>query len=193
MATSRKRSPKPISTEDARLFREAIGPVRRIEAPTTVAAIERTPAPPALARQLQRDEDAALLESRHGEIDGDLLDGNEPLAYRREHVPPRVLSRLKRAGYAVEDELDLHRMTASAARTALRQFFAEAHRERRSCLAIIHGKGLRSEAGTPVLRPLVAEWLLHRADVLAFTSAPAALGGTGALLVLIDRQRRRSG
>jgi len=46
------------------------------------------------------------------------------------------------------------------------------------------------EAGVPVLRPLVAEWLTQRADVLAFASAPPALGGTGALLVLLDRKRR---
>jgi len=52
---------------------------------------------------------------------------------------------------------------------------------------IIHGKGLRSRAQGPVLKRLVDGLLRRRGDVLAFASAPAAEGGTGAVIVLLRR------
>ena len=53
----------------------------------------------------------------------------------------------------------------------------------------VHGKGLHSESGVPVLKNLVDRLLRQRADVLAFASAPAAQGGHGAVLVLLNRRR----
>lgn len=186
MASKRKPASRTIAPADAALFREAIGSVRPILAPERV----QPPPPAPIPRQRLADEAEALQGSRKVPVQGDLMDGTEPLSFRREHVAPRLLSGLKRGQFVVEDELDLHQMTASAARASLRRFVAEAHRDGLACVCIVHGKGRRSEAGVPVLRPLVAEWLTQRADVLAFASAPPALGGTGALLVLLDRKRR---
>jgi len=50
---------------------------------------------------------------------------------------------------------------------------------------IVHGKGLNSDDSLPVLKNVVDRMLRQRADVLAFHSAPAAQGGTGAVLVLL--------
>ena len=55
------------------------------------------------------------------------------------------------------------------------------------CVRIVHGKGLHSDSGIPVLKNLVDRMLRQRADVLAFHSAPAAQGGNGAVLVLLKR------
>jgi DNA-nicking Smr family endonuclease len=58
----------------------------------------------------------------------------------------------------------------------------------------IHGRGLHSEARA-VLRRALPEWLQAAplADlVLAFASAPPALGGPGATLVLLRRERDRA-
>ncbi|TQV07217.1 SMR domain protein, partial [Xanthomonas perforans] len=54
---------------------------------------------------------------------------------------------------------------------------------------IIHGKGLQSDTGAPVLKNLMDRLLRQRNDVLAFHSAPPTQGGTGALLVLLARRR----
>ena len=54
------------------------------------------------------------------------------------------------------------------------------------CVRIVHGKGLHSDSGVPVLKNLVDRLLRQRADVLAFHSAPAAQGGHGAVLVLLS-------
>jgi DNA-nicking Smr family endonuclease len=54
---------------------------------------------------------------------------------------------------------------------------------------IIHGKGMRSGPRGPELKHAV-NTLLRRADpVLAFASARARDGGTGATLVLLGRRR----
>ncbi len=63
----------------------------------------------------------------------------------------------------------------------------DALRDRLQCVRVIHGKGLRSGARGPVLKLSVNRWLRQWDDVLAFVSAPARDGGTGALYVLLRR------
>ena len=97
----------------------------------------------------------------------------------------RLLRKLKRGQFSVADELDLHQMSAAVAREAIAQFLAESRRERHLCVKIIHGKGLRSRNEGPVLKRLVDSLLRRRADVLAFASAKANQGGTGAVIILL--------
>jgi DNA-nicking Smr family endonuclease len=56
---------------------------------------------------------------------------------------------------------------------------------------IIHGRGLHSKSG-PVLREALPEWLSSQPlsqGIMAFASAPRGLGGPGATLVLLRRDR----
>ena len=55
-------------------------------------------------------------------------------------------------------------------------------------MRIVHGKGRNSGERLPVLKNLVDRVLRHRADVLAFHSPPAAQGGSGAVLVLLEKR-----
>jgi DNA-nicking Smr family endonuclease len=186
MAKRRPPPPEAVSVDDAALFRAAIGPVRELEIP------EAPPAPPRPAprpRQREADE-AAALEASHSfptAFEASLY--GEAVDYRVDAVPPRVLRRLKRGHYSVQDEIDLHRMTAAEAEIALRRFLQECRDAELHCVCIVHGKGLRSGPEGPVLKGLVEHWLQRRADVLAFASAPPAQGGTGAVLVLLAARR----
>ena len=117
-----------------------------------------------------------------------MLAAGDTLSFRRDFVPPPVFQRLKRGRFSAQDELDLHGATVAQAESMLRQFLAEAHDHEFGCVRIIHGKGLRDDRGTPVLKNLVDRILRHRADVLAFHSSPAPQGGTGAVLVLLARR-----
>lgn len=174
------RKPSPVSSDDAALFREAIGTVRRIEAPPAPPAVAP---PPPRPRRFEADEVEALRESR--QLAGEAPpDGDELLAFRRDQVSERTLKRLRRGEYSVQDELDLHHLRATDAETLLRRFLSEARGGDRHCVRIVHGKGLRSE-GAPVLKQLVDRMLRQRGDVLAFASAPANQGGAGAVLVLL--------
>ncbi|MFZ3286905.1 MAG: Smr/MutS family protein, partial [Telluria sp.] len=49
----------------------------------------------------------------------------------------------------------------------------------------IHGKGLGSAGGEPVLRSMVHSWLVQKDEVIAFCVANKADGGYGALIVLL--------
>jgi DNA-nicking Smr family endonuclease len=177
-----KRKPSKVSPEDAELFREAIGEVRRIE---TEAAVTDRPQPPPEPKRLNIDEAEALRESH--DLSGSLsaLEGDELQSYRRPEIAEATLRQLKRGEFSVQDEIDLHHLRAADAEALLKRFLNEARSGWHPCVRIVHGKGLRSE-GAPVLKMLVDRVLRQRGDVLAFASAPANQGGSGAVLVLLD-------
>ena len=170
-----------IDADDAALFRDAIGPVRELPA----APLPPTrPRPRPTPRMAQRDEAEALGEFRRA-MAADALEAGDVLSHRRDTVPPRTFQRLRRGQFAVQDELDLHHAGAQAAEAMLREFIADARRAGHGVVRIIHGKGLHGGSNAPVLKNLVDRVLRHRADVLAFHSAPPAQGGTGAVIVLL--------
>jgi DNA-nicking Smr family endonuclease len=76
-------------------------------------------------------------------------------------------------------------MTANEARTALKAFMAEVLLHNHRCVRIVHGKGLRSGPGGPVLKVKLNKWLPQWSEVLAFVTAPARDGGAGAVYVLL--------
>lgn len=171
--------------DDAALFREAVGPVKPLPESTLPP---RKPRPRPVARMAERDEIEARSEFQRGLDDPSVLAAGDTLSYRREAVPAPVFQRLKRGRFSAQDELDLHGATVAQAESMLRTFIAEAHAHEFGCVRIIHGKGRRDDGGMPVLKNLVDRMLRQRADILAFHSAPAAQGGTGAVLVLLARR-----
>ncbi len=176
----------PITPEDAALFREAIGEVRVIEPPP---ATPGRPRPAPVPRMQALDEALALVQSRSASYLEATIDAAEILAYRRNETPEKVLKALKRGQYSIGGELDLHTLRAHDAERWLREFLAQSRTGGHACVRIIHGKGLRAADGGSVLKALVDRMLRQRADVLAFASAPEAMGGTGAVLVLLSRKR----
>ncbi len=176
----KSRRAHPVEPEDAALFREAVGTVRRIEA--RESANER-PGPAPEPRRLRMDEAEALRESRDVAALAP-IDAADVLDFRRNEVPEKTLRQLRRGQFSIQDELDLHHLRAADAERLLKTFLNQARRGSRLCVRIVHGKGLRSES-TPVLKSLVDKVLRHRGDVLAFASAPINQGGTGAVLVLL--------
>ena len=176
----------PEDHDDSALFRAAIGevtPLRKVETP----AIEK-PRPKPRARMAEQDEAQALGEFARLLHSSTPLEAGDVASYRRDNLPPQMFQRLKRGQYSVQDELDLHGASAAQAEQLLRQFLLEAHDHDHGCVRIIHGKGLQSDGGAPVLKNLVDRLLRQRNDVLAFHSAPPAQGGTGAVVVLLARR-----
>src|SRR5690554_1802704 len=170
----------PDPDDDAALFRDAIGPVQRLP---EVRETPRGPRGEPRARMAERDEREARSEFEQL-LEAGPLEAGDALRYRRDEISPRMLRRLARGHYAVQDELDLHHADARQSETMLRQFLAEARDAGNGCVRIVHGKGLHAD-GAPALKNLVDRLLRRRADVLAFHSAPPAQGGTGAVLVLL--------
>lgn len=171
-------------SSEADLFREAVGPVRPVRHQRAV--IER-PRPRPVPRQREADERAVVDELLNHAWDPASLETGEEMFFARPGIQKRVLRRLRRGQYSVGDELDLHSMNAEAARRALGNFLSEARGRMLSCVKVIHGKGLRSRHEGPVLKRLVNHWLRRNPSVLAFASARANDGGTGAVYVLLKR------
>ena len=164
-------------------FRRAVADAEPLK-PHRRAALPR-PVVSAVPRQRMHDERAALAESLAGPVSlDDALDSGDELAYLREGLRRDVLRKLRRGHWVVEDELDLHGMNRHTALFHLGLFLKQSRKRGLGCVRIIHGKGLGSRHREPVLKGLLRKWLV-REDVLAFSQAPAAHGGGGAVLVLL--------
>ena len=167
--------------EDAEEFRRAVADAQPLSHRKKV--VHRRPAPP-VPRQRLRDEQAALAESLGPLSLDDALEAGNELVYLREGYSRDVLRKLRRGHWVVEDELDLHGMNRQVAAVSVAEFMRQCRKRGRRCVRIVHGKGLGSRQREPVLKGLLRKWLL-REEVLAFSQAQAAQGGSGAVLVLL--------
>jgi DNA-nicking Smr family endonuclease len=174
--------PTQDEAEDARLFRDAVRGVRPLKSPASVPRPRR--ARPQ-ARFTRADRAAVLKESLDGPHADPALAGGEELVFRRPHIPPPLLRRLRRGEFRVQREIDLHGLTVAEAKHALRTFLVAALDQQVRCVRIVHGKGLRSGHRGPVLKSAVSAILRRTGAVLAFVSARAVDGGTGAVYVLL--------
>ena len=173
------------SDDDASLFREAIGNVRPLK--QARAAPPPKPRLPPEPAQSRLDEARVRDELLTHPLEAGTIEGGDEIHYLKPGQPARLLQRLRRGQFSVRAEIDLHEMTAAVARDAIRLFLDDCRRHDELCVRIVHGKGLRSKAQGPVLKQLTDLLLRRRADVLAFASARPAQGGTGAVVVLLER------
>lgn len=179
----RRRAP---TEEERALFREAVAGAKPI-VPDRVH--HEPPPPPAVPQQRWRDEAEALAESLDpAPLDLRLEGGDEP-TFLRSGLARTVLRDLRRGRWVVQDHLDLHGATRDEARLLLADFLAASLRRGLRCVRVVHGKGLGSPGREPVLKGLVRNWLMQRAEVLAYCQARAAEGGAGALVVLLKGSR----
>jgi len=169
------------SPEEDEEFRRAVADAQPLAAPRKIIH-QRRAAP--VPRQRIRDERAVLEESLGPVSLDDALDSGNELSYLAEGLRRDVLRKLRRGHWVVEDELDLHGMNRHVAAVTVSQFLNGCKKRRVRCVRIVHGKGRGSHNREPVLKGLLRKWLL-REEVLAFSQAPAAQGGSGAVLVLL--------
>lgn len=162
------------ATADARpLVQDRLPPFRR----------KRSPRP----TQRERDERAVVHSLLSDGYDEAVIETGDELLFQRPGVSGTVWRRLRRGHYAIESELDLHGCVVAEAREQVALFLKEAQTRGQRCVRIIHGKGLSSAAKLPILKVKVNHWLRQKDAVLAFCSARAVDGGTGAVYVLLRR------
>ncbi|MBP5698394.1 MAG: Smr/MutS family protein [Alphaproteobacteria bacterium] len=103
-----------------------------------------------------------------------------------------LAKRFKREEFKVEAVLDLHGTTEKAAFERVCDFVKQAYQSKKRCILIVTGKGLDetlfSERG--VLRKSVPNWLSNseiNSLILAYKNPTEALGGAGALYILLRK------
>ncbi|APW37102.1 DNA mismatch repair protein MutS [Rhodoferax koreense] len=166
------------------LFMLAVGAVNPL--PDQRKAELRKAQPEPVATQLQRDEQAVLVEAISDGFDAsNLLDTDDALSYRRQGIGADVTRRLRKGEWSIQRQIDLHGLRSDAARDALSGFIRDAQKHGIRCVRVVHGKGLSSPGKTPVLKGKVRNWLVQKNEVLAFVQARPIDGGAGALVVLL--------
>ena len=181
---ARTASPFTVDPKDRELFRQTVGAVKPLHC-DRVDPVPIHPAP--IPRFSEADEQQVLADMISDYFEPADLETGEELYYRREGVQQAVLRKLRRGHFQVGAALDLHGMSVAAAKQALTIFLHDVRREDISCVRIIHGKGKGSRHRGPILKQKVNHWLRQRDEVLAFCSARAIDGGTGAVYVLLRR------
>jgi DNA-nicking Smr family endonuclease len=169
---------------EANIFRSSIGDVQVLKQPEKFHPTPKKP-PPLPFKHIE-DEQKALQESLSDEFDaGTLLESDENLSYTRPGVGIDVAKKLRQGAWVIQAQLDLHGMRRDQARDNLGEFLRKCLRSGFRCVRIIHGKGLGSINKEPVLKNKVRNWLIQKDEVIAFSQATAADGGSGALIVLL--------
>jgi DNA-nicking Smr family endonuclease len=181
---------KPRPAENgAVLFRRAVADAVPLPPPNRVECTHPRPKP--IARQRLRDERQVLVDALADPWDWEAaVSTGEELFFSRPGVAVAALRKLRRGGWVIKGELDLHGHTGDEARVALAAFLNRCMTEDRRCVRIIHGKGLGSKNRLPVLKNKVRHWLMQREDVLAFCQARTVDGGAGAVIVLLKSSSR---
>jgi DNA-nicking Smr family endonuclease len=170
--------PAPNASDEPERFEDLISDVERRS--ESEPAIRPQPSRPRSARDSEDARVAFDIERAEERLSGLPCGGDR-----------RALRRLERGEVRPERRIDLHGLTAGAARRAVRAALAAALASGQRCLLVIHGRGLHSD-GDATLRESLPTWLTeapHARDVLAFASALPRDGGAGACYVLLRRRR----
>ncbi len=113
-------------------------------------------------------------------------------------IDKNTLRRFKKEEFGVEATLDLHGLTIDAAHSAVQNFIISSYNKNKRAVLIVTGKGLCHEdqdafAPHGVLKQSVPLWLQSEAlapMILTYIHPSLKLGGSGALYILLRRNRR---
>lgn len=175
-----------VTREERELFRHTVGTVVPVQQ-KTVNLPPRRPKP--VPRQTEADEQAVLDELAAGDYEpAFLLETGDEIQFRRDGIQMQTMRKLRRGQFSIQAELDLHGMSAAAARQALTVFLAQSRQKQLRCVRIVHGKGRGSRDGRPVLKQKLQVWLRQCNDIMAYCSTRPEHGGTGAVYVLLRKR-----
>lgn len=137
----------------------------------------------AAAREIEQVVDGLSSAAR------DIIDSEDELLFAAPGVQLRLLKRLRQGHLPWEAGLDLHGYSVDQARDELSTFIRDAGRQQLRCVLVIHGKAFTQPGQPALLKSCVNDWLRQLDRVLAFCSAQPRDGGTGAVYVLLRRER----
>ena len=145
----------------------------------------RKPADP-IPRQRQFDEQRVIDELMSERDQSTNFESGDDVTFLRTGLSSRLLKKLRRGDYAIQDHLDLHGLISDEAKQETHEFINECARDNVRAVCIVHGKGRNSSSGKPVLKNRLIGWLSKNPCVIAVVSAPVNDGGTGAVYVLLN-------
>jgi DNA-nicking Smr family endonuclease len=106
-------------------------------------------------------------------------------------VGPKIMKRLRRGEFSIQDYVDLHGLTKKEAESVVHSFITKSHKKDLRCVLIVHGRGLGSADHQPAIKTELPVWFRRGAlkrIVLAFATARPYDGGPGAVYVLLRKR-----
>ncbi|MFV0625938.1 MAG: Smr/MutS family protein [Alphaproteobacteria bacterium] len=156
-------------------------------------------------KKIENDERVSFQEKKPIIINNDItyfqIEANKNLddleIGSTDNIDRSTAKKFSRHEFRVEGELDLHGYTESKAFDAVTNFIKKSYIQEKRCVIIITGKGLRKEeddifSSRGVLKDKVPHWLNSedlRPFILSIKHPSPSLGGTGALYVLLKRNK----
>jgi DNA-nicking Smr family endonuclease len=181
--------------DEERCFLAAVSDVRPLAG--TARRIFSMPDPNLRPAHSASDEEleamAHLSDLVSGIAEMDITSTDEYLEGCVHGFSPKLMQRLKRGHFPVQDFLDLHGLTKQEAEGKMQDFLRRSQQMGLRCVLVVHGRGHNSENNTPVLKEQMPVWLgkgAFRKIVLAFATARPYDGGSGALYILLRRGRK---
>ena len=188
-------SPHPLPPGQDEIFLQAMADVEPLK--QTKGRVPRRGQKKARPSHPPNSEDMAALTHLYdlvrGTADMDITYSDEYIEGAIPNFDSRIMERLRRGLFPVQDHVDLHGLTRVEAQQQVRDFLLQSFRLGYRCVLVVHGRGLNSENHIPVLKERIPVWLTRgpvRKIILAFSTAKPYDGGTGAIYVLLKRQKQ---
>ena len=182
LSTMQNNAPPDDEQDDIALFRQQMQDVTPLKPGNRIAPPPRRKTP-RLRREHRDVHDTGGLAIRE-----QLDPPPEILSFQRPGVQHRVMKQLRQGKLPIDERIDLHGLTAEQARAYLLDFLDECRLQGHRVVLMVHGKGQRSKNNIPVIKALLNHWLRECQQVLAFHSATARDGGSGAVYVLLKKE-----
>lgn len=172
------------------LFAEAMRQVKRIEKTAKITSPKQP-----VKNKLRKDIHNKTKTSSHTlptRSKSTLEEDASPWVLRANGIAPDVLKKLSCGQIPINHSIDLHGMTRDQALAALEQTMQSSLQASDRVLCVIHGRGLHSPDGQPVLKNGIYQWLKRgpmSGYILAVTPTPNTAGGS--CLVLLRRDKHK--
>lgn len=186
-----KQEKQDVNEDDLNDFYKAMQDVKTLEGKgrEIIPCIkENTITPPPVVNPLQ--------EFMEGKLEFSLCATEDYIEGHIVGIDLMTVGKLQNRQYSPEAHIDLHGLNAEQAYHNLIAFFRNSYQRGLRTVLVVTGKGKNSINGMPVLRNKVQEWFTKdpfRRVILAFCTAKQEDGGTGALYVLIRKQKKNYG
>lgn len=176
---------EPLSDEE--IFRNAMKEVREIKEFRELPVPRTTTIPRCKSTTSDAEALKSLEEIANGYRPLNLPDTQEYVEWINEEYHSEVVRKLHKGDFAIQDSLDLHGLIVEEAEEEVDRFLRDALKRGLRCVKIIHGRGLRSPQGRPVLKESLLRWLQgrYKKNIIAFATARQCDGGLGALYILL--------
>jgi len=185
--------PEKTVPDDSQHFHEAMSDVTPL--PKDKKKIISSPGPNIKPSHPPPDDEQEalthLFELVKGAIHMDITFTDEYVEGFVKGFDQKLMKRLKKGEFPIQDHVDLHGLTKQEAETKVKDFLIQSHKLGLRCVLIVHGRGLNSPDTFPVLKASLPIWLSRgpiRKIVLAFVTARPYDGGTGAIYVLLKKR-----